>query len=116
MPADLPGAATDEVLVATSDDIVDGEVVGFEVAGEAIAIARSRGVLYAFEDRCSHQDCALSSGFVEDDQIECVWHGAMFDLATGAVTLPPAVVPIRTFEVCERQRNVFVRTQTRHPA
>jgi 3-phenylpropionate/trans-cinnamate dioxygenase ferredoxin component len=58
--------------------------------GEAIVLARWDGEIFALEDRCSHQDFP-SRREVEDGKIECVFHGAKFDLRTGkAVALPPS--------------------------
>lgn len=99
---------TTEVEVADSAAIPDGEVVAFTVDGRDVAVARSGSTLYAFDDRCTHEQCPLSTGWVEDDEIECDRHGARFDLATGAVTLPPAFTPLVTHRVTERDGKVFV--------
>jgi 3-phenylpropionate/trans-cinnamate dioxygenase ferredoxin subunit len=100
--------ATDEVEIAGGDAIPEGEIVAFTIGGRAVAVARSESKLYAFDDRCTHEECPLSTGWVEDNEIECERHGARFALATGAVTLPPAFEPLVTHVVSERNGKVYV--------
>ena len=40
--------------------------------------------------------------------IECAWHGARFDIATGAVLQGPAAEPLPVFEVMVRDGAVLV--------
>jgi 3-phenylpropionate/trans-cinnamate dioxygenase ferredoxin component len=95
--------------VLSSDLVVEGAIHTDTLAGEPIAITRSAGRVYAFVDRCSHQECPLSSGFVEDGELECECHGARFELATGRVTLPPAVEPITMLDAVEADGQIHVR-------
>lgn len=58
------------------------------------------GTIHAVEDRCPHRDFALSGGdLVSPCVLECPWHGARFDVRTGAVLQGPATDAITTFEV-----------------
>jgi nitrite reductase/ring-hydroxylating ferredoxin subunit len=85
--------------VAANDEIVEGEITEHRVGGKDICLARSNGVVYAFSASCTHQECPLSDGYLEGNQIECECHGARFDLATGEVTLPPATEPLPVYQV-----------------
>jgi 3-phenylpropionate/trans-cinnamate dioxygenase ferredoxin subunit len=114
----LKGAATRQgaatvldgyIRVADTSDVTEGLVIAVEINGLPVALARSDGCVYAFEDRCSHQDCLLSTGIVSDSTIECEHHGAVFDLASGDVLLPPALEPIRVFAMVEDATGVFVK-------
>jgi 3-phenylpropionate/trans-cinnamate dioxygenase ferredoxin subunit len=89
----------------------EGEGCVHKVAanGEEIVLARWDGEIFALEDRCSHQDFPLSDGDVEGGLIECVFHGAKFDLRTGKAVQLPAIAPVRTFPVEVRDGAVFVR-------
>ncbi len=98
------------VRVADVEDCVSDGCVHKAVSGtEPIVIVRSGGELFALEDRCSHEDYPLSDGEVENGQIECVYHGARFDLRTGKPTRLPAVRPVRSFPLEVRDGGVFVR-------
>jgi 3-phenylpropionate/trans-cinnamate dioxygenase ferredoxin subunit len=57
------------------------------------------GRYYAIEDRCSHEEYALSEGELDGYAVECPRHGSCFDIRTGDVLNPPAVLPVATFEV-----------------
>ena len=48
---------------------------------------------------CTHAECPLSDGWVEETAVRCACHGALFDLASGVPLEGPAeeavVVPTR---------------------
>ncbi len=73
--------------------------MGVEAKGRRICLAGVGGEVYAFEDKCSHRDFPLSAGeFDPDDRtITCEWHGAIFDVESGAALGLPATRPIVTF-------------------
>jgi nitrite reductase/ring-hydroxylating ferredoxin subunit len=85
--------------VAADADIGEEEITTAEVGGVTICLARSGGTVYAFAESCTHQMCPLTDAFLDGTEVECVCHGAAFDLATGAVTLPPAVEPLTVYPV-----------------
>ena len=97
------------VRVGEPDEIEPGTLKGYKASGEYIVVANVDGVLYALEDQCSHEDYPLSEGELEGDQLECLLHGATFDVCTGKATALPAVRPVRIFEVESRDDGVFVR-------
>ncbi|MBI4370108.1 MAG: non-heme iron oxygenase ferredoxin subunit [Elusimicrobia bacterium] len=66
---------------------------------QRIAFVLWQGQIYAFEDRCSHDDGELAGGAILNCQIECPRHGARFDLKSGKATRMPAIAPIRTYPV-----------------
>ncbi len=59
--------------------------------------------LFAIGDACSHEDYSLAEGEVDDGRdccsVECVPHGARFDLRTGAALSLPAVRAVDSFPV-----------------
>jgi 3-phenylpropionate/trans-cinnamate dioxygenase ferredoxin subunit len=66
-----------------------------------IAVLNVDGVLYAIEDRCSHDDGPLGEGPVDAVRctVECPRHGSLFDLRTGKPLTLPAYAPVETFPV-----------------
>ena len=73
-----------------------------------LAVARLDGKAYATSNYCTHLDCLLSSGKLQDDGIRCSCHNSVFDLETGAPIQPPATEPIRTYPVREEDGQVLV--------
>jgi 3-phenylpropionate/trans-cinnamate dioxygenase ferredoxin subunit len=58
------------------------------------------GQLFAIENRCSHEDAALTDGPLDESDwsIECPRHGSRFDLRTGRPLNLPAYRPIEVFD------------------
>jgi nitrite reductase/ring-hydroxylating ferredoxin subunit len=99
-PKREPGDAHFEA-VAQTGDVPDGALVGVKnSAGEEICLYNLRGTIGAVCNVCTHAEFLLSDGVLRDDgTIECVWHGARFACATGAVRRGPAVDPLPVYEV-----------------
>lgn len=79
--------------------LVEGKPVRIEKNGESICVARIGEEVFAIDDTCSHSDASLSEGEISDFKIECWLHGAEFDLRTGQALTPPAVAPVKTYQV-----------------
>jgi 3-phenylpropionate/trans-cinnamate dioxygenase ferredoxin subunit len=88
----------------------EGAVLGVEVEGRRVALARVDGEVYAFADNCSHRDFPLSVGEVDavSCTVTCEWHGAAFDLRTGEPTCPPAFRPIAVYATREDAGEVWI--------
>jgi 3-phenylpropionate/trans-cinnamate dioxygenase ferredoxin subunit len=80
-----------------------------EADGIGIVLANVEGDLYALLDRCTHQDYPLSDGELDGTRLECMYHGAKFDVCTGRAMQLPAIRPVKTFEVEVREGDVYVQ-------
>jgi 3-phenylpropionate/trans-cinnamate dioxygenase ferredoxin component len=80
-----------------------------DIDGWRVRVAIVGGTLYAFEDRCTHDDSPFDDAPIEDSQIICPRHGARFCLRTGAALSPPAYEPLRIFEVRNSSGRIEVR-------
>jgi nitrite reductase/ring-hydroxylating ferredoxin subunit len=87
------------VTVASSVEIAEGEMTGFEVGGERVAVAKVGGTLYAFGNTCTHLQCSLASGDLEGTTVTCPCHGSRFDVTTGALLRGPAQEPVQSYPV-----------------
>lgn len=94
--------------VCATTEIEDGEGFKVDSVRPPIAVFHLDGEYYATADTCSHADSSLSEGYVEDGEVECVWHLARFCLRTGAARTLPATAPIRTYEVRVEDGEVHV--------
>jgi 3-phenylpropionate/trans-cinnamate dioxygenase ferredoxin component len=79
------------------------------VDGYRVRVARVGGTLYAFEDRCTHDDSPFDDAPIEDCEITCPRHGARFSLRSGEALSPPAYEPLRIFDVREADGRILVR-------
>lgn len=85
-----------------------------KVLGDAIVLYRKRdGQLAALEDACPHRKLPLSMGRIKGDEVECGYHGLMFD-ATGTCTKVPGsekvphVARVRSYRIAERYGFVWI--------
>jgi 3-phenylpropionate/trans-cinnamate dioxygenase ferredoxin subunit len=99
---------TEFVRACPVSDVPAEGVIGLQVSGVPVAIARAGGELFAVHDVCSHEEVALSEGEVYDHTIECWLHGSCFDLRSGKPTGPPATQPVATYPVKIDGDDVYV--------
>jgi 3-phenylpropionate/trans-cinnamate dioxygenase ferredoxin subunit len=72
-------------------------MVVVDINGTRIAVANVEGQYYAFDDECTHEQCSLAEGDLAGTTVTCMCHGAEFDVRSGAVLAPPAVVPVKVY-------------------
>lgn len=97
------------VRVCARADLLPGE---FQVAYDgdtAIAVFNIDGAYHAIEDVCTHDGGELAGGPVQGFEVECLRHGARFDVRTGAATCPPAYLPTVVFPVQVADDAVWTR-------
>jgi 3-phenylpropionate/trans-cinnamate dioxygenase ferredoxin subunit len=85
--------------VATLAEIPVGLAKTVTVNGRKLALFNVGGSIYAIEDTCPHRGAPLSEGECEGVEIICPWHGARFDLTSGAHLSPPARSGVAAFKV-----------------
>ena len=78
------------VKAARANEIPPGAGKAVESSGKSIAIFNVAGVFYASDGTCTHRGGPLSEGDLHGKEVTCPWHGAVFDVTTGAVLSPPA--------------------------
>ena len=86
-----------------------GNHLGVQIAGHPIVIANVNGDLYALRDVCSHQEFPLSDGELEGSRLQCIYHGAEFDVCSGKALGLPAVTAVKSFPVDVRDGDVYVK-------
>jgi 3-phenylpropionate/trans-cinnamate dioxygenase ferredoxin subunit len=97
------------VRVADVGDCPPGTLFEIEAAQENLVLANVEGDLYALQNRCSHQDLPLSDGELVGDRLECLYHGASFDVCSGRAMALPAIRPVETYPVEVRGQEIFVQ-------
>ena len=86
------------VTILTTSQIPVGSVAAADVRGTRIAVANVGGTYYAFDDTCTHEQCSLTEeGELAGTTITCTCHGSEFDVRTGEVLAPPALLPVKVY-------------------
>ena len=78
------------VKAAKTSDLAEGQIMLVEVGEERVLLSNVGGSYYAIGEVCTHAEGPLSEGSVEGEEVECPWHGSIFNLKTGQNTHPPA--------------------------
>lgn len=100
--------------VARLDNLAEGSLSAGEITleGEKIPLAllrRGRDV-YAIVGKCSHMGGPLAEGkLLDDDCVECPWHGSTFQMKDGSNVHGPSAYPQPRFETRVRNGEVEVR-------
>lgn len=91
----------DWVFVCAAAQLLPGESTTAWDGDTPILVVNFDGNYYALEDRCTHEDFELSAGAFDgqDASIECVLHGARFDVRDGRALCAPAYEPVAKFPV-----------------
>jgi len=79
------------------------------VGSDPVVLANVDGALYAVRDRCSHEEYPLSDGDLEGSILVCPFHGARFDVTSGAARGLPAVRPVKSYPVEIRDDGIYIQ-------
>jgi len=64
-----------------------------------VAVFNVAGSFCATQAKCTHKQGPLSEGKLDGSTVTCPWHGAQFNVCTGAVLRGPATQPLKTYRV-----------------
>ena len=82
--------------------------------GEPVVLYRkSDGAPVALEDRCAHRHAPLSHGRLRGDNIECAYHGLIFDPAGACIKIPsqeqvPPTACVKSYPVAEKYQWIWI--------
>ena len=97
-------------FAARLDDLEPGTLRGVVVDGARVCLARVGDEVFALADQCPHAAFPLSEGdLLADGRVQCAWHGARFDLRTGAACGLRTNVPATRYDVQLRNGDVYVK-------
>jgi nitrite reductase/ring-hydroxylating ferredoxin subunit len=99
------------VKVAQTGELSPGSGKVVEADGHSLALFNVDGTFYAIDNTCTHRGGPLGEGELDREIVTCPWHGATFNVKTGAVTGPPAAMGVRTFAVKVEAGDVFVELE-----
>ena len=89
----------DAIRVASAAEVPPGSGKVVEANGVRIAVFNVGGRFHAIDEACPHQGGPLSEGTLDGKVVTCPWHGARFDVTTGAPLSPPARRGVASYPV-----------------
>ena len=105
-PADP--AAPSLMRLCGVDELLEGDVLRVEVGDAAYAVYNVAGEYFVTDDMCTHGPGSLGEGELNDDIIECNFHGGQFNVRTGEVAGPPCMEPVRTYKVRVDDEAIYI--------
>jgi nitrite reductase/ring-hydroxylating ferredoxin subunit len=72
------------IAVATASQVKEGELLPVKVENQKVMLTRINGQVHALENKCPHLGMPLAKGKICDGVVTCPWHGASYNLSTGA--------------------------------
>ncbi len=93
--------------VASVSELSAGEGKVVDAEGQSIALFNVDGTFSAIDNTCTHVGGPLGEGALVDDTVSCPWHGAVFNVKTGACTGGPAASDVKSFPVKVEGDDVF---------
>jgi len=98
----------ERVRVASLAEVPPGTGRQVQVSGRALAIYNLDGIMHAMDGTCTHRGGPLGEGALVGNVVTCPWHGARFDVTTGAVLGPPAPQGVISHRVTMEGDSIFV--------
>jgi toluene monooxygenase system ferredoxin subunit len=96
--------------VCTTDDVWEGELMPFDVAGRRIILVNLDQRLRAFDATCPHQEQSLCDGSLEGYVLTCPAHQWQFDVRTGQ-GVNPTGCRLKSYALKVEALDVFVDIQ-----
>jgi nitrite reductase/ring-hydroxylating ferredoxin subunit len=91
--------------------LAPGTMAGVEVEGKQILLSNLGGEVFAVDGVCTHEESLLSHGFMIEDRVVCQLHLSQFELRTGEVMNPPAIEPLKVYNVKIQEGTIFVEIE-----
>src|SRR6516164_7063663 len=85
--------------VATVEEVMPGTAKQVTVGGRVVGLFNVNGTIYAIDDTCPHRGAPLWEGDCVGTEVTCPWHGARFDVTSGAHLCPPAPGDVTAYKV-----------------
>lgn len=89
-------------------DLAENKPLLGHAGGEQVILVRQGADCFAVAHQCTHYHGPLAEGVAADGTVRCPWHHACFDLRTGEASRAPAIDPLDTWDVTQRDGKVFV--------
>jgi nitrite reductase/ring-hydroxylating ferredoxin subunit len=72
--------------VANKHDLKEGGMLKVEANGKQIVLSMVEGKVYAVDEICTHEGGPLDEGELNEYDLKCPWHYAVFDVRNGKVS------------------------------
>lgn len=100
------------VKVGKLSEFPEGKMKKVFVKDKELLVANIKGEICSIDDICTHEECSLADGFLQNDVVTCPCHLAQFNVKTGKKVANPAtgdnIADEKAFKVKVENEEVFV--------
>jgi nitrite reductase/ring-hydroxylating ferredoxin subunit len=95
-------------LLCHTNEISEGELREFVLKEVEILVVKYAGQIYCLQARCTHAGAPLVEGELNDDVLQCPWHGSRFNIKNGLVIRGPAAKQLRMYNCIIEEDRLLV--------
>lgn len=106
---------TAPIKIGHISEIPPGQMKGYVVNENRIAVVNIDGKLFAISSYCTHAGGPLEKGRLDGSVVTCPWHGSRFDVTNGKVVGGPASSPESTYPVKVEGEDIMIEVKARAP-
>lgn len=99
---------TNWIKAAKAGDVPSNTGLAVEIEGQAVALYKVDGQVYAIEGVCPHAGGPLAEGSLNGCLAMCPWHGWEFDVKTGKCDFNSDIA-VKTYPVKEEKGEIFIK-------
>lgn len=90
-------------------DLKPGQLRCVSAGGKKLVLANLAGKYCCLDNECTHTGGPLCEGSIDGKGgITCPWHGSAFNAKSGKVLQGPAIEPVKSYKVTEKNGELFV--------
>lgn len=98
-------------VLCRTEDVVEGEPIAINKEGfPPLAVYKLQDSYYVTSNICTHGNALMTDGYQEGHEIECPFHGGVFDLRTGEALEFPCQVPLQSYPVTLDGGQICIRS------
>ncbi len=95
-------------FLCQTNEISEGELKEFILKANEILAVKYGGQIYCLQARCTHAGAPLVEGELNEDVLQCPWHGSRFNIKNGLVIRGPAGKQLRTYNCRTEEDRLLV--------
>jgi nitrite reductase/ring-hydroxylating ferredoxin subunit len=98
-----------KVVVGKTSEVQEGKLMHITAGGKEIVVTKLDGNYYAMDNICTHAGADLHEGELNNNELTCPWHGAIWDMKTGnLISFPQKLKPLRSQKVLIENDTLYV--------
>ena len=102
-----------DVHVANTSDLRDGEMKEVSIGESRILLARVNDSFHAVSATCPHYGAPLAEGVLCGTRVVCPWHHAAFNVVSGKLEEPPALDGLKSYDVHVEGERILIDIGTK---